>query len=287
MKLGEIKHFIIRLKSFISKPRVIVQSKYVVLNDSDYCQNPIMVFGIHRSGTSLFRRILNSHSSISCPPESYFFERFVRMAGDDDIEAGLAGFGYGDRESFLNEIRKWMTIYHEANLKADGKSRWADKTPQYVHCADEIMALLPSGAQSILVYRHPFDIIYSIYDRGWRFGEYDSDLFKNTVLYVRDSYLKLLDFEDKYNCYSFRYEDLTADPKGILRGVFEFLGEEWEEQVLNYNEKKHNLGTEDPVVAGAKGFFSNNEKWKMLDQDKIEFMLLSFDGLLSRKGYEK
>jgi len=287
MRLGEVKHFLIRFKSFISKPRVVIQDKYVVLSDSDYCENPIMVFGIHRSGTSLFRRILNTHTSISCPPESYFFEAFIRMASSDDIRAGLGGFGYVDQESFSNEIRKWMTIYHEANLKADGKKRWADKTPQYVHFSEEIISILPEQTQSLLVFRHPFDIVYSIYNRGWRFGNYDDDLFNNTVLYVRDSYLKLLDFEEKHACFSFRYEDLTASPEIVLREVFQYLNEPWEDQVLKYNEKKHNLGTEDPVVAGAKGFFENNEKWKMLEEYEQEFMISSFDGLLDKKGYSK
>ena len=38
---------------------------------------PIFILGCQRSGTSLIRRILDSHSSIACPPESGFIVQLV------------------------------------------------------------------------------------------------------------------------------------------------------------------------------------------------------------------
>jgi len=56
---------------------------------------PIFVVGCHRSGTTLFRLILDSHPAISCGPETRFLALSVSDAAEDvigTIRAGARGY---------------------------------------------------------------------------------------------------------------------------------------------------------------------------------------------------
>src|SRR5580765_1922451 len=58
------------------------------------CASPIFVVGCQRSGTSLLRRILDSHPSIACPPESKFILPAVQILRDRAALQGLDSMGY-------------------------------------------------------------------------------------------------------------------------------------------------------------------------------------------------
>ena len=58
---------------------------------------PIFVIGCFRSGTSLLRRILDSHSRIACPPESKFIAPLAEVFRRRNSLKGLATMGYGKR----------------------------------------------------------------------------------------------------------------------------------------------------------------------------------------------
>ena len=54
---------------------------------------PIFVVGCHRSGTTLFRLILDSHPHISCGPETRFLADLEKITDDDNWpRMGLYGF---------------------------------------------------------------------------------------------------------------------------------------------------------------------------------------------------
>ena len=57
-----------------------------MLNEQQVRHLPIIVGGFYRSGTSLLRRLLDSHSHIHCGPEVKFFKDFY----GDYLEDGLA-----------------------------------------------------------------------------------------------------------------------------------------------------------------------------------------------------
>jgi len=267
---SKIKHEYYRLRSYLGRPRLVVQKQPVILTDNDVCANPIFIIGVHRSGTSLVRRIIDSHSGIACPPETYFLEHFASMVRDERTFAGLEGLGIS-RESALFEIRKWASRYHEAYRLIRQKARWADKTPQYVNFLPELEQIFGSETKYIMIFRHPLDVIYSIHKRGWRFGDFHSDLLINTAKYVSDSLNEQLIFakENPNKCFVIYYEKLIFKPEQTLRSMFDFLEENWEQEVMNYNDFGHGFGTEDPVVRGTNGFIRNFGNWNGFSQDQL------------------
>lgn len=258
-------HVYFRFRAWLGRPRVVRQEKLIALSDYDPCQNPIFILGVNRSGTSLLRRVLNTHSSISCPPETFYLQYFAAMLDDDEVKAGMEGLGY-DADDFVPEIARWSSRYHEMYRLSSGKPRWADKTPQYCLIASQISRIW-ADAQYIIIFRHPFDILYSLNSRKWRMGEYHDDLLINNAMYIKICLESLIEFEREHRdyCHILRYEELTKNAEEILRDVFSFLGEKWEHGVMDYHLYEHGFGTEDPIVRGSTGFRENSGNWELMD----------------------
>jgi len=52
--------------------------------------------------------------------------------------------------------------------------------------------------------------------------------------------------------YELRYEDAVQDPDKSLRALFEFLGEQWEEGVLEYADRSHDVASKYTVEADRR-----------------------------------
>src|SRR5436190_24224984 len=66
---------------------------------------PIFIVGCQRSGTSLRRRIVDSHSRIACPPETKFVLPLVEVLRSPQAMSGLESMGYG-REEVRRALRR-------------------------------------------------------------------------------------------------------------------------------------------------------------------------------------
>jgi hypothetical protein len=159
---------------------------------------------------------------------------------------------------------------HESFRLAEGKRRWADKTPQYADCLDGLMTLFGGNSRYVMIYRHPFDVAASIYEKGWRFLNKDKDLFIDTLFYVLQVQRTQMEFElrHKSKCVRLHYEKLNADPTGELTRVLEFLGEKFDPDMLNFSSKAHNFGTEDLIVRSSNGFQMSQGKWSAWSIEK-------------------
>lgn len=215
---------------------------------------PIFVLGCQRSGTSLMRRILDSHSNIACPPESGFI---VQLSGVYEIERSIKcletmGFSKAD---VLEQMRIFAAHFFEEYATAKGKGRWADKTPHYLNHVDTIDLMFKGEPLYIGIVRHGLDVAYSLCGFNW--GVLKPYLAGGTekpiaaIRFWRDQNTKLLNFRDKVKdrFYLVRYEDLTSQPRPILMSLIQFLDQPWEEAVLNYSTFEHDPGFEDPKIS--------------------------------------
>jgi hypothetical protein len=274
-----------RVKSYLGRPRMIVQTKPVVIDDADRCENPIFIVGAHRSGTSLVRRLFNSHREIACPPESFFIASFAAMLDDKFVGAGYEGFGYGAEDARQDLARKASSL-HEAYRIATGKRIWADKTPQYTDHLDAIDRLYAGKARFVLVLRHPGDVVHSIYKRDWRFNDI-ADGFESALAHVKSSIDKLLAFEAKHpdRCTRIVYGELCADPETVLTQVLGRMGLEFDPGMLDFADGDHNFGLEDPVIRGTKSIALNSGAWRSLDPAQQARIDQTFGGHAQEQRY--
>lgn len=220
---------------------------------------PIFLIGQFRSGTTLLRYLLDSHSQIACGPESDFLAALRQVVDEPRSAFGLESLGF-DEEHLRLRLRAFSSYFFESYAQSRSKPRWADKSPLYVDHVDFLRWLYPE-AQFILLHRFPLDQIHS-HTRGGTYAHdplqpyvrADEDLRISGARYWSEKARALLVFEQSYpaDTIRIRYEDLCERPEEVLQSLFSFLDEDWEPGVLKLDEFDHDHGREAGSVAASK-----------------------------------
>lgn len=209
--------------------------------------DPIFIIGVHRSGTTLLRFMLNSSPHIYIPPESDFIPRFFlgrphRELSQADIARILDVIFH--RYRFVKE---WQgappdpalliarlpartpaalldTLYSDY-ARQHGAGRWGDKTPIYASYVDLIAAIFPT-ARFVHIIRDGRDVALSMLDK-WGDKELHVDIYfaaRNWVRRIRQAHASAARLgPGRY--YEMRYEALVAAPEAELRPLCDFLDE--------------------------------------------------------------
>jgi len=224
---------------------------------------PIIIGGFFRSGTSLVRRLLDSHSRIHCGPEVKFFRDFNGDYKDDSFAhlrlfSTARTFGLPDAE-LLAIFGNAFISFHERAAALAGKARWADKNPENVLYLENWRTLLPGGFCFIHVIRHPLDALASLKE---------SPFPKTIPAAFSDKAQLYKAYRDAGDIYSdavpeasitIKYEDLVSTPEHTLQTLFEFLGEPFESDVLDkFHLPERGQGIEDPKVARPRAIHSDS-----------------------------
>jgi len=195
---------------------------------------PVFIFSAPRSGSTLLRVILGSHSSLYAPPELPLKHVGVR-AETQWIQASLEGMELGveDLEHML-----WDRVLAEV-LRRCGKPRLVVKTPSNVLIWERIAACWPDAAFVFLL-RHPAAAVASLhssFDPAWRpedAGSMEESVARGlrymTVVEQARSALPGL---------TVRYEELTASPERVVGELCDFLGVPFEPGMLEYGSFGH------------------------------------------------
>jgi LPS sulfotransferase NodH len=184
---------------------------------------PVFVICTLRSGSTLLRVLLDSHSQIHSPHELHL--RYVSVHFDQKwSERSMRELGLDTRAA---EHLLWDRLLHR-ELAASGKSIIADKTPNNVFVVDRLREAWPD-ARFIFLLRHPGAIARS---RQKYKGEGADALI---IKYVE----ALEDARQTYDGHTVRYEDLTANPEREMRRICDFLGVAYEPAMLDYGQFDH------------------------------------------------
>lgn len=229
---------------------------------------PIIIGGFYRSGTSLLRRLLDSHHNIYCGPEVKFFRAFYGNYLKDDLAhlrlfSSIRTMGLDDR-TLLKVFGKAFIECHALAAKRSGKSRWADKNPENVLYLDQWHTLLDGDFIFINVIRNPLDALASLNEAG--FKKTIPEIFAQKVA-LYNAYLdNAFSFIDNHPDISFtlRYEHLVANPRETLSTLLSYLGESYDEAMLKGFFSHHRKpGLEDPKVAKTRSIHPNSiDRWK-------------------------
>jgi sulfotransferase family protein len=197
-------------------------------------KDPVFIFSAPRSGSTLLRAILGSHSGFYAPPELPLAQLEVR-ADTQWIKASMDGLQLtvDDLEHML-----WDRVLAES-LQRSGKPRLVVKTPSNVLIWDRIAACWPD-AKFVYLLRHPAAVVASLhasFNPEWHPGK-DGSVDESVAKVVR--YMTALEQarEAREGC-TVRYEELTTAPDTVVRGLCEFLGVPFEPTMLDYGRFDH------------------------------------------------
>lgn len=212
--------------------------------------SPVFVLSSERSGSTLLRALLDSHSQIHAPHELHL----RGLAVDIPVLARRAMADLGLQGRDLDDIL-WDRVLH-IRLLASGKQLIVDKTPHNVHSWRRIKHAWPD-AKYLLLYRHPQRVFESWYKA--RPNDDPSKLAGRVTRNMTD----LVDAAKHVSGLEIRYERLTHEPVVVTREICEYLGVPWEPRMLEY-------GTQDSERSFEKGLgdWSENIRSGQIRPDK-------------------
>lgn len=263
--------------------------------NADVVAPPIFVGGAGRSGTTLLRVILDSHSRIACGPELKVIPSIAMMWAE--FQTTYAPYL---AESKLSEadidraFRTFIVSLIAPLRRQSGKPRIAEKTPNNVFFFRHLHRLFPNATYIHMV-RDGRDVVASLLKQNWLGPDgqplpYTVDAregakyWANSIVVARQ-FAAATQGRSRY-C-ELRYEALIADPEPCLRALFEFIGEPWEPGVLAFYERKHALGHESNADAVTRPIYQSSAgRWRNeLNADQLAAIKQEAGSVLLELGY--
>jgi len=214
-------------------------------------RSPIVIGGCHRSGTTLLRVLLGRHPEIASSAESTVFEK--RISAPAEI-GPLCGFDPSTVERWQRESRsqvEFIEKFEAAVLAASDKTIWAEKTPGNVLRFGFIRRHFPN-AWLVQIVRDGRDVVCSFRQHRWPKpcgipGSID-ELTRSAEYWAHWVAAGRRFKGDPRYC-EIRYEDLIRDPDRVLRELLQFIGLEWNNQLLTYQTSNDDSGQGRPWAA--------------------------------------
>jgi tetratricopeptide (TPR) repeat protein len=233
---------------------------------------PVFVVGMPRSGTTLVEQILAGHSRIhgagelgTMPRVIAGLERWERHTGSgrrypdcvDDLDPRVTR---GIAESVLEEIRK----------SAPDAQHVVDKLPHNFENVGLIRLLFPR-AKVISVRRDPRDIAISNYFLDYR-AKHRGMGFAYALQWIGEQLADHARLMRHWHAVfpgeilEIRYEDIVDDPVGSARTLLDYIGVDWEPQVLDFHSLTRPVKTaslwqvRQPLYTSAKGRWRRYER---------------------------
>jgi hypothetical protein len=190
--------------------------------------SPVFVLSPARSGSTLLRVLLNSHSRICAPHELHLRRLHVQL--EDTNYARLAMKELGLDEEALEHLL-WDRIMHR-QLQRTGKSVFVEKTPGNGAIWERLVRAWPE-ARFIYLIRHPAAILASM-QRAY--PDVSSARLQRRLL----TYATRVDAARSARPGPLvRYENLTAEPESVLRDLCSHLDVRFEPRMLEYGRARH------------------------------------------------
>lgn len=218
---------------------------------------PIFIGGAGRSGTTLLRVILDSHSRIACGPElkvipsiAYLWAEFQTKYAPFLAESRM------ESEDIDRVFRAFIVGLLEPLRRYEGKARVAEKSPNNVFFFPHLHRIFPD-ATFLHMMRDGRDVVASLLTMEWKTpGGTPIDYTRDARLAARywakaivaaRAFAQQTAGRSRY--LEVRYEDLVAQPESCLRALFAYIEEPWEPGVLAYHKTPRALADESSAEA--------------------------------------
>lgn len=225
---------------------------------------PIFIVGMPRSGTTLAEQIISSHSAITGAGELGFINDVIKEASE------LTGKPYPMSMENLGseQVQQLRESYLTRLLGRFGNGRFiVDKNPLNFNFIGAIAALFPD-AKILYCKRAPMDNCVSIFKLPFDDNQgYSHDLAALGHFYLYHKELMKLWFENYSNqIMTVQYETTVAELEKQARRMLEFIGVEFEDQVLEYFNNERIVMTPSAEQVRQPIYSSSIDSWQKYGQ---------------------
>jgi len=262
---------------------------------------PIVVTGTSRSGKTLVRWLLSSHSRVTVSRRAELWPRFAGRFGDLSEPANLERCLHAmlerrqvawlgpDRDRLRAEFRSGAPTYarlfgliHEQHAERSGKARWGDQSGRFESCVGAFLNAYPNATVIHLI-RDPRDRYEALLSRH---AARPGDVGRTTASWLRsvatanhvgrahpDSYVVV------------RFEDLVQDPETTAQRLCAAIGEPYEPAMLRMDATRRfdalRTGGDCPLSSDYVGRYRDR-----IDPHDVAFVQSVAGEQLSAHGYE-
>lgn len=221
---------------------------------------PIIVGGAGRSGTTLLRVMLDSHSRIACGPELKVLPSVASLWADlQQRWTGVLAASHvheGDVDRLFGTLVRGLL---DPPRRAAGKARIAEKSPNNVFVFAHLHRMLPD-ATFVHMLRDGRDVVASLLTMKWATPEGTPVAYTRNARFAARYWASAVqaarafaqDAAGEAHYVEIRYEDLVTAPEATLRRLLAFAGEDFEPAMLAYHEQPHDLANESSADAVAR-----------------------------------
>jgi len=278
---------------------------------------PIAIGGCGSSGTTLLRRILDTHPEIACGKEMSVFDRPItydlpinelharfkaqrfedfdcgvpyRIAWPDGTTYfGLKRGNHGDYyhtpdhvHALLNRAdtsREFWHLYFYSYAQKQGKRNWAEKTPNNIFFADRFLDFFPRG-RFINMIRDGRDVCLSLMHRRDFSPQSAAERWRLSIQAGQR-------VAHRDRVYTLRYEDLVTHPEATVQDLMAWLEISFTPSMLHFAEK---TAEENQWGYAEQSVFSDavyrwRTEWETLPDDVADTLLATLKPLLKSIDY--
>ncbi len=236
---------------------------------------PIFLFSVSRSGSTLVQRVVAAHEGVATVSEPWLLLPYAYALRREGIQAeyfhplmvtAISDFCQqlpGGIDDYRLESREFaMRLYEKATATDGGARYFLDKSPAYYLVAEEIMRLFPGG-KFVFLWRNPLSIMASIIEtfNGGRWhptacrGDLSIGLPRLTAAYRANA----------ARAHAVRFEDLLGGDELPWRRLTDYLDIEFDARTLErFSEVKLGGSMGDPTGVAQYAALSTEpvHKWK-------------------------
>ena len=232
----------------------------------DDCPISIFIVGMPRCGSTLVESIISMNSGVKDLGEINIFEESYREYKESEQKTDLCEIYWKKLGIINNKItttNKWLFNYQYTGIIAKGIPN-----AKIIHC-----------------YRNPLDNILSMYRAHFGEGNYfSSSLVDSAEVYSdQDEIMGIYKKEFKNHIYPVNYDELVADPSGIIKSLILWLGWKWNDLYLSPHLNNRRVSTRSNVQVRSPINSKSLGGWK----NYKEMLKPAMEIITQNKKYQK
>ena len=215
--------------------------------------NPLfaLVCGFEHSGTTLVSEILRQHPQLDSGFEGGFLlnnEAKEFLTTEPFYTNSKKGWGLKDEDlSYICNGDNWAEVYlrirERAEVIKNKNVSLFDKTPRYMQKLPNVLERVPD-IPCLVIVKDIRSVFWSSYKRAkMTMDEWHKKIFKRTcnhTLSYAKGWKEAIEKGLEKRILLIKYEELCLDQKNEVKKIFDFLGLEFQESYLTFNNPKYN-----------------------------------------------